>query len=141
ETKVPKPAATNAPQNWKAGSFEELWVKPLTGATGPTVGDQVKKMLGSGGEVRQTLEDLAGKFPAAQQVHKAGIYLGTVHPQRAYKEGFLDPLVANAYVGIWRILNWAPDYGVASNSADDTCEESARDLDKKGQLGGMTATA
>jgi hypothetical protein len=136
ETKMPVPATTEAPQNWQAASLEELWAKPVTGTSGPTVGAKVIEELAPGHEIRQTLEDLANKFPEVDS-H----FTGDLKPRQAFKDGFLAPLVADPRAGLLGIVNWAPNYGLASNSRDDQSLASGQELDRGGQLGGMTTPA
>lgn len=136
ETRMPVPATTEAPQNWSAGSLEELWGKPVVGTSGPTVGARIVEALQPGHEIRQTLEDLANRFPETDSR-----FTGDLQPRRAYRDGFLAPLVANPRAGLIHIINWAPNYGLASNSRDDQSLASGQELDRGHQLGGMTTPA
>jgi hypothetical protein len=136
ETRMPVPASTEAPQNWRAGSLEELWTKPVCGTSGPTVGAKILEALQPGHEIRQTLEDLANRFPETDS-HLSG----DLQPRRGYRDGFLTPLVADPRAGLLHIINWAPNYGLASNSKDDQSLASGQELDRARQLGGMTTTA
>lgn len=136
ETRMPAPAATEAPQNWSAGSLEELWARPVTGTSGPTVGAKIIEALQPGREIRNTLDELADRFPEVESR-----WTGNLRPRRAYRDGFLAPLVANPQAGLLHIINWAPNYGLASNSRDDQSLASGQELDRSSQLGGMTTTA
>lgn len=136
ETRMPVPATSEAPQNWQAGSLEELWTRPVTGTSGPTVGAKILEALQPGREIRQTLEELADRFPEVDS-HATG----NLQPRRAYRDGFLAPLVADPHAGLLHIINWAPNYGLASNSRDDQSLASGQELDRGKQLGGMTTTA
>jgi uncharacterized protein DUF4157 len=136
ETRMPAPAASEAPQNWQAGSLEELWSKTVTGTTGPTVGAKIIEALQPGHEIRDTLDDLANRFPETDSR-----WSGDLQPRRAFRDGFLAPLVADARGGMLGIINWSPNYGLASNSRDDQSLKSGQELDGGHQLGGMTTTA
>src|SRR6185503_6022250 len=136
ETRMPAPASTEAPQNWQAPSLEDLWGKNVTGTRGPTVGAKLVEALQSGHEIRQTLEDLAERFPETEVRGS-----GNLRPRQAYRDGFLAPLVADPRGGLLHIINWAPNYGLASDSRDDQSLASGQELDRGGQLGGMTTTA
>lgn len=136
EARMPVPATTEAPQNWRAGSLEELWNKNVTGTTGPTVGAKLIEALQPGHEIRDTLEELAAKFPEVDSR-----WSGNLQPRRAYREGFLAPLVADPRAGLIHVINWAPNYGLASNSRDDQSLKSGNELDGGHQLGGMTTPA
>jgi hypothetical protein len=100
------------------------------------VGAKIIEALQPGHEIRQTLEDLANRFPETDS-HLSG----DLQPRRAYRDGFLAPLVADPHAGLLHIINWAPNYGLASNSRDDQSLASGQELDRAHQLGGMTTTA
>jgi hypothetical protein len=136
ETRMPVPATGEVPQNWQAGSLEELWNKSVVGTSGPTVGAKIVEALQPGHEIRATLDDLANRFPEVDN-H----FTGNLQPRRAYRDGFLAPLVADPHGGLLHIINWAPNYGLASNSRDDQSLASGQELDRGHQLGGMTTTA
>jgi hypothetical protein len=91
------------------------------------------------------LDGLGAKFPEAQPVHKGGVYVGTVHPQVAYRTGFVAPLTADARRGVLAIINWAPTYGLADKDRDDVALATGQELakgKKKGEtLRGMTTQA
>jgi hypothetical protein len=136
ETRMPAPATSEAPQNWQAGSLEELWLRPVTGTSGPTVGAKIIEALQPGHEIRQTLDELADRFPEVDS-HMSG----DLRPRQAYRDGFLTPLVGNPQAGMIHIINWAPNYGLASNSRDDQSLASGQELDRSNQLNGMTTPA
>jgi Domain of unknown function (DUF4157) len=136
ETRMPVPAATEAPQNWQAGSLEELWGKTVTGTSGPTVGAKIVEALQPGHEIRDTLDELAQRFPEVDNR-----WSGNLHPRRAYRDGFLAPLVGDPRSGLVHIIHWAPNYGLADNSRDDQALASGRELDRGKQLDGMTTPA
>jgi len=136
ETRMPVPLATEPAQNWLAGSLAELWGIPVTGTTGPTVGSRIIKGLQPGGEIHQTLEQLADQFPETD-VHATG----DLHPRMAYRDGFLTPLVTDPQAALIHVLHWAPNYGLASDRRDDQSLASGQELDRSQQLGGMTTTA
>jgi hypothetical protein len=136
ETRMPIPATSEAPQNWQAPSLEDLWAKNVTGTSGPTVGAKIIEALQPGHEIRTTLEELAERFPETENR-----WTGNLRPRAAYRDGFLTPLVADARTGLLHIINWAPNYGLASDSRDDQSLASGQELDRGGQLGGMTTTA
>jgi hypothetical protein len=136
ETRMPAPAPTEAPQSWRAESLEELWGRPVVGASGPTVGAKIIQTLQPGGEIRATLEELADRFPEVDRR-----WSGDLQPRRAYRDGFLAPLVADPRAGLLHIIHWAPSYGLAGNSRDDQSLASGQELDRGQQLGGMTTPA
>jgi len=66
---------------------------------------------------------------------------GDVHPKRGYIDGFVLPLAANPRDGILSIINWAPNYGLRGSDRDDISLATGEELNRQGQLGGMTTTA
>jgi hypothetical protein len=136
ETRMPVPVTTEAPQNWQAASLEDLWNRTVTGTEGPTIGAKIIEELQPGHEIHDTLEELSEKFPEVDNR-----WSGNLQPRRAYRDGFLSPLVADPRTGLFHIINWAPNYGLASNSRDDQSLASGRQLDDSHQLGGMTTPA
>jgi hypothetical protein len=136
ETRMPVPASSEAPQNWQAPSLEDLWAKHVTGTSGPTVGAKIVEALQPGHEIRTTLEELADRFPETENR-----WTGNLRPRAAYRDGFLSPLVADPRTGLLHIIHWAPNYGLTSNSRDDQSLASGQELDRAGQLDGMTTTA
>jgi hypothetical protein len=136
ETLLPKPAADVPAQNWSAASFEELWDRPVVGKSGPTVGQQIQGALADGQEIRQQLEDLAGKFP---EVDKH--FTGNLKPRQAYLDGFVRPLAQDPKGGLASIIHWAPNDGLRGVDRDDVSLSTGQDLDRHQQLDGMTTPA
>jgi len=62
-------------------------------------------------------------------------------PRQAYLDGFVVPLVVDPRGGLLGIINWAPNYGLVSNSRDDQSLASGQELDQGNQLPGMTMPA
>ena len=136
ETRVPVPAASEPPQNWMASSLSELWDLPVTGTSGPTVGARLADALQPGHDIHLTLDDLAAQFPEVD-AH----WSGDLRPRQAYRDGFLAPLAADPRAGLLHILDWAPNYGLASIQRDDEALASGQELDRDHQLAGMTTSA
>lgn len=133
ETRVPIPdTSANSAQNWRAASFEQLWSRPMTGASGATVGDRIRQALASG-EIRDELNELGQRFPVVESR-----FTGDLHPRRAYLDGFVAPLAARPREGILAVINWAPNYGLAGDSRDNVALQTGQQLDRAGRLGGMT---
>ncbi|MGH2531396.1 MAG: hypothetical protein ACRDJW_03720 [Thermomicrobiales bacterium] len=148
EVMLPRPDAANPAMNWMAPSIEALWNQPIVQGAKETVGDRIIVALGSGGEIRGQLEGLATKFEESKRVYKKRIYLGTVHPRGAYRNGFLTPLLpgtGDPKAGVLSIVHWAPNYGLAGWDRDDvslaTGQELANGMKKGENLKGMTTVA
>lgn len=58
EERVPRPAAENPGQKWRAGDVETLWESPMVGATGTTVGSALVAMLAPGEQFIRQVEAL-----------------------------------------------------------------------------------
>ena len=140
ETHIPVPSASNPPQNWSAPSFEELWGRYALGSTGPTVGSYVAASLVPGQEMHDQLIDLGNEFPVVERR-----WSGNLHPRRAYREGFVQPLASNPRAGILSTIHWAPTYGLYEgrwgSHRDDVALDTGSELKDRGQLPGMTTPA
>ena len=136
ETRIPDLDPSNPPQNWRAPDFETLWSQPMLGTSGPTVGDQFTAAMAPGNEIRSLLDELAGKFPTVKPRKS-----GNVHPQRAYLEGFVQPLARDPRAGILSIIHWAPNYGLRDADRDDIALATGGELSTAGKLSGMSTQA
>lgn len=94
EARIPRPAESNAAQNWRADDVESLWASPMLGSRGATVGQALAAMLDpDGGFVRQ-LEALGHGLAGTRGVLRlpvVGRWLGDKCCQ-AYSAGFVAPL-------------------------------------------------
>jgi hypothetical protein len=136
ETRIPDLDPSNPPQNWRAPDFETLWSQPMLGTSGPTVGDRITAAMAPGNEIRNKLDGLAERFPTVKASRA-----GDVHPQRAYLEGFLQPLARDPRAGIFSIIHWAPNYGLRDVDRDDIALATGGELSTAGKLPGMTPQA
>lgn len=141
ETKLPQPGPGVPAQNWKAANLESLWSQRMTGPSSPSIGTQITAALKPGESVRAQLDNLATDFGEVKAVYKGGVYLGTLHPRKAYLSGFVAPLVADPFKGLLSIIHWAPNYGLRSGDRDDISLATGEELLKQGQLKGMTTLA
>jgi hypothetical protein len=140
ETMIPKPAADNLAQNWKAYSIEILWGLPVVGnpdaRKSPTVGELFAASLQPGGELGDLITSVADAFPSVDE-HLSG----DVYPRQGYIDGFMKPLMADPYNGLMSIVHWAPNYGLRSRDTDDVSLVTGEELEKSGRLKGMTTPA
>ena len=136
ETRIPDVDASNPVQNWQAADFETLWSKPMLGANGPTVGDQITKAMLPRNEIRDQLDGLANSFDIVDRR-----WSGNLHPRQAYREGFVEPLARNPRAGLLSIIHWAPNYGLREVDQDDISLATGNELKAKRQLHGMTKLA
>ena len=94
ETLVPRVAADNPGQNWRADDVAGLWEAPIVGSRGTTVGDALVAMLDPGEEFVRQLESLGEGLAGAHGVFAVpvlGPWLAGKCCQ-AYREGFVQPL-------------------------------------------------
>ena len=65
--------------------------------------------------------------------------LGTLSPRRGFLEGFFNPMAADPYMGLRRIIHYDPSRGQSSNNTDDAIMEDFGRMDeKKESLKGLT---
>ena len=53
----------------------------------------------------------------------------------------MAPMVANPKAAMMNTINWAPSYGLSSEDMDDVSLATGQELDKNGELPGMTTPA
>ena len=141
ETKFPQPDKRNPQQNWEARTFWDLWGQTMVGNSGPTFGQYIENAIrDKNSSIRKELDGIAAKFPVKKSVVKKGIKFGTVHPQIAFLQGFVEPLVKNPKKEILNIIHWAPNYGLHSIHRNNIALATAKKLLKKRALGGMKLT-
>lgn len=136
ETMIPEIDPSNPAQNWRAADFETLWGMHMLGASGPTVGDQITAAMRPGNDIRDQLDEIADSFPPVDPR-----WSGDLHPRRAYREGFVDPLVRNPRAGMLSIIHWTPNYGLSGEDRDDISRATGEELSAAGNLSGMTKQA
>jgi len=139
----PSMPASNGKQNWEADSFESLWKLPVRTDDPSTTFETVISESLKGGELHEKLGGLAEKFPASEEVWKSigpswlnrdrQTYLGTLHPQAGYLNGFFNPIVENPYEGMRRIIHYNPARGQASHNTDDAVRADLDAMDKQDQ--------
>lgn len=140
----PAKAANNGTQNWQANSFEDLWSKPVrTDDAAETFETVITAGMKPGGELYEQLHGMSEKFPESEEARQAvpggSIYLGTLSPRRGFLEGFFDPMAADPYMGLRRIIHYDPSRGQSGNNTDDAVMEDFGRMDGKGEsLAGLT---
>jgi hypothetical protein len=134
----PAKAANNGTQNWQADSFEALWNKPVrTDDAAETFETVITAGMKPGGELYEQLHGMSEKFPASESV--AWGFLGTLAPRRGFLEGFFNPMAADPYMGLRRIIHYDPSRGQSGNNTDDAVMEDFGRMDgKKESLAGLT---
>ena len=134
ETMMPDVASTERAQNWSAPNFETLWDQPMEVGGSYKVADMAAFEMKPGSELFKQLQDLEAEF-------KKSAELG-LDPGEAYRKGFLIPMANDPLKGLLETIHWSPSQGdLHSTDRDDVALASAEELDKSGQLGGMTTPA
>ncbi|MBL8620336.1 MAG: DUF4157 domain-containing protein [Myxococcales bacterium] len=134
----PAKASENGTQNWQASSFEELWTKPVrSDDASETFQAVITAGMQPGGELYEQLHGMSEKFPESQAVGWG--LAGTLAPRRGFLEGFFNPMAADPYMGLRRIIHYDPSRGQSSNNTDDAVMEDFERMDGKHEsLAGLT---
>ena len=94
EALIPRPAASNAPQNWRAPDVETLWKRPIVGRSGATVGEALTEMMAPDGQFIRQLDRLGQGLVEPYGLLATpllGDWLGR-NGRAAYHRGFVEPL-------------------------------------------------
>jgi len=96
ETKVPRPSSANRPQNWCAPDVETLWVSPLLGGAGTTVGEALAEMLDPDGQFIRQLDRLGQGLVEDHVVLSAPVVGERLRRTgaAAFRRGFVESLAA-----------------------------------------------
>lgn len=121
--------AEQSKQNWQTNSLGELWDMPVrSDQPAKTYGVCIQESLEKG-ELNKKLTGMASQFDKNQRVPETGIYLGTVHPQAAFLEGFFEPLKSNPRLGLQSIIDLNLSQGQAFFNEDDAVMEEIHGTD------------
>jgi len=96
ESRIPRVATTNPPQNWRAPDVQTLWESPIVGSGGTTVGEALTEMMRPDGYFIRQLDRL-GQGLADPHGLLAVPLLGPWLARKgayAYHRGFVAPLAA-----------------------------------------------
>jgi hypothetical protein len=107
ETFIPRPSASNAPQNWRAADIETLWETPIVGNAATTVGEALTEMMQPAGYFIRQLDCLGQGLVEAYgllAVPVLGDWLAHIGCQ-AYHLGFVEPLAAQPRQAILSVLH------------------------------------
>jgi hypothetical protein len=97
EAMIPRPAAANPPQNWRAPDIETLWDTPIVGATAATVGQALTDMLDADGYFIRQLDRLGQGLVEAHGLLAVPVVGGWLadRGREAYHRGFVAQLAAH----------------------------------------------
>ncbi len=121
-------------QTWKASSLRDLWATSVrSDGAGGTYGQIIEKSFRAlDGEFNKGLMTFHCQIDATKAVIEKGIKVGTVHPQRAFDHGFMDPLIAHPLPRLERIINFNPAGGQNYVREDGATMEDLNRLDHLG---------
>jgi len=129
EAMVPTPSKDNGEQQWKAPNVETLWDQPMVSGGDYPAGKMISYELSPGSEIYEQLAEIGRKFPPEKRIYKMGIYMGTLHPQKAYMDGFLGNLVSNPLRGLLEIIHWSPGQrDMSASGARETALATGNEL-------------
>lgn len=97
EAEIPRPAASNLPQNWRAPDIETLWSSPMLGTGGVTVGEALIEMLQPSGQFIRQLDSLGQGLVDPHGLLAVPLLGGWLSRKgaEAYHHGFVEPLAAD----------------------------------------------
>jgi hypothetical protein len=104
---IPRPAADNPPQNWRAPDLESLWDGPIVGTRGATVGEALTEMMHPDGYFIRQLDRLGQGLVDARGVLAVpllGGWLARAGAQ-AYHRGFVEPLARRPRQSILSVVH------------------------------------
>ena len=119
-------ARDNGTLGWRQPDFRSLWTAKVRSDRDATFGSRITESMKSG-DLHAQLSGLAAMFPPTRQSYGA-----TLHPQRAYKEGFMLPMFANPFERIQAILDYNPGRGQSGVRSDNATMKDLERLDRLG---------
>lgn len=97
ETRVPQLSPANPGQNWRAADVESLWVSPMVGSNGTTVGEALVAMLEPGGQFIRQVDGLGQGLAGEHGVFAVPVLGSWLSDMccHAFHGGFVEPLAHN----------------------------------------------
>lgn len=118
---IPRTAAHNAPQNWRAPDLESLWDGPIVGNRGATVGEALTEMMHPDGYFIRQLDRLGQGLVDTRGLLGVPLLGGWLARAgaRAYHRGFVEPLARRPRQSILSVVHahTAVDGGAQSSHA------------------------
>ena len=128
------PSKETSKQNWKASSIADLWKMSVrTDGTGGTYGAIIEHSFQDPkGDFHGALNDFHNQIDVKKDVIKGGRNVGTVHPQKAFDKGFMNPLIDKPLARLQKIINFDPSGGQNYVRDDSSTMSDLNRLDKLG---------
>ncbi|HLL20722.1 MAG TPA: hypothetical protein VK427_01260 [Kofleriaceae bacterium] len=115
-------------QNWKVSSLRELWTTPVrSDGRGGTYGDIIRKSFDRQGTFNRALTTFHDQIDVETPVPG-----GAVHPQVAFANAFMNPMIRDPLGQLEQILQFDPAGGQNYVRDDDSTMEDLSRLDKLG---------
>jgi hypothetical protein len=97
ESRIPRVAARNPPQNWRAPDVQTLWETPIVGSTRTTVGEALTEMMHPDGYFIRQLDRLGQGLVEPHGLLAVPLLSDWLARKGAlaYHRGFVAPLAAN----------------------------------------------
>lgn len=97
ESKIPREASGNLPQNWRVPDAETLWDSPVVGSSGTTVGEAITEALAPGEELPRRIECPGQGIAELMSLPPIPPLLRWVSNKacEAYQRGFIAQLTAD----------------------------------------------
>jgi hypothetical protein len=119
ETKIPQVSTANPGQNWQAPDVESLWVSPMVGTGGTTVGEALVAMLDPAEQFIRQLDGLGQGLAGEHGVFAVpilGAWLGQKCCQ-AYHDGFVEPLARDPQPVLLAVVHSTGDAPTSSRGS------------------------
>lgn len=107
ESRIPRAATLNPPQNWRAPDLESLWHGPIVGNSGTTVGEALTEMMHPDGYFIRQLDRLGQGLVDARGLLAVPLLGGWLARTGAlaYHRGFVEPLARRPRQTIRSVLD------------------------------------
>lgn len=96
ESRIPRVATSNPPQNWRATDVQTLWKTPIVGSSGTTVGEALTEMMRPDGYFIRQVDRLGQSLVEPHGLLTVPLLGGWLARKGAlaYHRGFVAPLAA-----------------------------------------------
>ncbi len=135
----PSMSSVDGELGWKQGNFNDLWKAEVRSTLAITYGARILEAMQANGEFGKKLAGLGTNFPAKKKVYKEKwgrkIYVGTLHPKKAYENSFLGAMTSPGTTKrkIQSIIDYNPGRGQHSSRTDDATRKDMDRLENKGK--------
>ncbi|MFN2568902.1 MAG: hypothetical protein ABR564_04800 [Candidatus Dormibacteria bacterium] len=120
EANIPVIAADNPAQNWKANDLQSLWIRPIVGDRGATVGEALSEVVSPGGEVLRRLDCLGHGLVQIAGISSLPLWRGLLSGKacEAFHRGVIERLGREPRASLMAIVRGAAQFS-EETSFDD----------------------